>query len=274
MAAPLGFKTFTTGEVLTAADTNGYLMQGVLVFADAAARTAAITSPQEGQTSYLKDTDVIQVYSGSAWVTKSGSSPLTTKGDLYTYSTTDARLAVGTNGQVLLADSAEATGLKWGTPASGSMTLLSTTTLSGASTVVSSISQAYKALVITGYGITFSATACFKVNPNSTESISRGIGTNNSNGSPTVLQISQINPFSDESIASNSTNSFYIYIQNYTSAVQKPLTYFGMHGSTANFRFTHMGGGVNITSAVTSMQFTTQSGIATLGGTVLIYGVN
>jgi hypothetical protein len=29
MAAGLGFKTFTTGEVLTAADTNGYLMQGI-----------------------------------------------------------------------------------------------------------------------------------------------------------------------------------------------------------------------------------------------------
>ena len=116
MAAGLGFKTFATGDVLTAGDTNGYLMQGVLVFADAAARSAAITLPQEGQTSYLKDTDVIQVYSGSAWVTKSGgSSPLTTKGDLYTYSTTDARLGVGTNGQVLTADSAEATGLKWST---------------------------------------------------------------------------------------------------------------------------------------------------------------
>jgi hypothetical protein len=48
MAAGLGFKTFTTGEVLTAADTNGYLMQGVLVFADAAARDAAITSPARG----------------------------------------------------------------------------------------------------------------------------------------------------------------------------------------------------------------------------------
>jgi hypothetical protein len=120
MAAGLGFKTFNTGDVLSAADTNGYLMQGVLVFADATARTAAITSPQEGQTCYLKDTDVIQVYSGSAWVTKSGgSSPLTTKGDLYTYSTTDARLGVGTNGQVLTADSAEATGLKWATAAGG-----------------------------------------------------------------------------------------------------------------------------------------------------------
>jgi hypothetical protein len=137
MAAGLGFKTFNTGDVLSAADTNGYLMQGVLVFADSAARAAAITSPQEGQTTYLKDTDVIQVYSGAAWVTKSGgSSPLTTKGDLYTYSTTDARLAVGANGTTLVADSAEATGLKWATAASGGgETLISTATLSSATTI-------------------------------------------------------------------------------------------------------------------------------------------
>jgi hypothetical protein len=73
MAAGLGFKTFTTGEVLTAADTNGYLMQGVNVFASAAARTAAITSPQEGQMSYLKDTNSTEYYSGAAWVAIGGS---------------------------------------------------------------------------------------------------------------------------------------------------------------------------------------------------------
>lgn len=145
MAAGLGFKTFNTGDVLSAGDTNGYLMQGVLVFADAAARTAAITSPQEGQTSYLKDTDVIQVYSGSAWVTKSGApSPLTTKGDVYTYSTTDARLAVGANDTVLTADSSTATGLKWAAAAGGSLTLISTTSLTGATVTLSSIPQTYK----------------------------------------------------------------------------------------------------------------------------------
>lgn len=68
MAAGLGFKTFATGDVLTAGDTNGYLMQGVWVFANAAARTAAVTSPQEGNMSFLKDTNATEYYDGSAWV--------------------------------------------------------------------------------------------------------------------------------------------------------------------------------------------------------------
>ena len=142
MAAGLGFKTFTTGEVLTAADTNGYLMQGILVFASSAARAAAITSPQEGQYSYLKDTNSTEYYDGSAWiaapigditgvtagtgisgggtsgdvtVTNSMATAMTTKGDLVpaTGSGAFARLGVGTNNQVLTADSTAATGIKW-----------------------------------------------------------------------------------------------------------------------------------------------------------------
>jgi hypothetical protein len=72
MAAGLGFKTFNTGDVLSAADTNGYLMQGVLVFADSAARSAAITSPQEGQFSFLKDTNSTEYYTGAAWASVGG----------------------------------------------------------------------------------------------------------------------------------------------------------------------------------------------------------
>lgn len=70
--------------------------------------------------------EVLTVTSGlPAWEASSGgtASPLTTKGDIYTYSTDNARLPVGSNGQVLTADSAETTGLKW-------------TTVSGTGTVV------------------------------------------------------------------------------------------------------------------------------------------
>ena len=72
MGAGLGFKTFVTGDVLTAADTNGYLMQGVWVFASAAARDAAVTSPQEGNFCYLKDTNATQYFTGSSWTAIGG----------------------------------------------------------------------------------------------------------------------------------------------------------------------------------------------------------
>jgi hypothetical protein len=77
MAAGLGFKDFVTGEVLTAGDVDGYLMQGTWVFASAAARDAAVTSPQEGNMCYLKDTDAVQYYSGSAWTAIGGSGGMT-----------------------------------------------------------------------------------------------------------------------------------------------------------------------------------------------------
>jgi len=66
-------------------------------------------------------------------------SPLTTKGDLYTFSTSDARLGVGANATILTADSAEATGMKWATPsaAGANFSLLNSggTALTGATTV-------------------------------------------------------------------------------------------------------------------------------------------
>jgi hypothetical protein len=47
------------------------------------------------------------------WVTPTDQTPLTTKGDLFTFTTVDARLAVGANGTSLVADSSAATGLAY-----------------------------------------------------------------------------------------------------------------------------------------------------------------
>lgn len=73
---------------------------------------------------YFKDNVPYAYINGNAYdLTATGggaSSPLTKKGDVYTYSTADARLPVGTNGQVLTANSATSTGLQWVTPSSGS----------------------------------------------------------------------------------------------------------------------------------------------------------
>jgi len=65
--AGLGRKVWTAGEVLAAADVNGYLAdQVVMVFDDAAARTAAVGTPTQGMMSYLKDTGQVEAY-GTAW---------------------------------------------------------------------------------------------------------------------------------------------------------------------------------------------------------------
>lgn len=50
------------------------------------------------------------------------SSPLTTKGDIWGFSTINARVGVGTNGKVLTADSTAATGVSWQTPTTGTVT--------------------------------------------------------------------------------------------------------------------------------------------------------
>jgi hypothetical protein len=151
MAAGLGFKDFTTGEVLTAADVDGYLMQGVWVFASAAARDAAVTSPQEGNFAYLKDTNVTTYYTGSAWAnldTTGMTNPMTTTGDtIYSSSgSTPARLGIGTAGQVLAVNSG-ATAPEWKTVGGSAFTKITSSTfsVSASSVAVDSVfSATYK----------------------------------------------------------------------------------------------------------------------------------
>ena len=97
--------------------------------------------------------DIIEVFANQLLPLTNaiGNGQYTDKGALLsaTAASTPAVLTVGSNDQVLTADSSTATGLKWATPSSGGMTLLSTTALtSGSTATISSINQSYKNLYV------------------------------------------------------------------------------------------------------------------------------
>jgi hypothetical protein len=150
--AGAGYKLFNTGDVLTAAQVNTYLMQQtVMVFASATARTTALSGVlAEGMVSYLQDTNALEVYDGSSWVasaagditavtagtgisgggtsgavtiTNSMATEITAAGDIIvgTGSGTFDNLPIGTTGQVLTADTTVSPyKVKWATASGGS----------------------------------------------------------------------------------------------------------------------------------------------------------
>jgi len=66
----MAYQEFVSGTPALASDINTYLMnQSVMVFTNAAARDAALVTPNEGMVVYLTGNDHFQVYSGTAWVT-------------------------------------------------------------------------------------------------------------------------------------------------------------------------------------------------------------
>jgi hypothetical protein len=278
MAAGQGFIEFSTGDILTAAAANGYLAsQVVMVFANAAARTAAITSPQEGMISYLKDTNATQYYSGSAWVSIAGAgSPLTTKGDLYTYSTTDARLGVGTNGQILTADSTEATGLKWAA-AGGGMTSIASGSLSGSSLVLSTIAGTYKNLQLVIRDLYGSSNADLRLTVNSVADYDFGQFDNRNGTASNNAYIAQSNfiPNYYNLSPSDNNNSLVINIYDYadTSAFKLMDTHIAYKNVDNVRELTKSWGVAKTTAAVTTVTLALAAGTYS-GGTYILYGVN
>jgi len=281
MAAGLGFKDFTTGEVLTAADVDGYLMQGVWVFASAAARDAAVTSPQEGNFAYLKDTNVTTYYTGSAWAnldTTGMTNPMTTTGDtIYSSSgSTPARLGIGSTGDVLTV----AGGVpSWAAPASGGMTLLSTTTLSSATTSISVVGG-YNDLYVQFTGIYLpSASQGFEIRYNTVSTGYNSVYLYQASGGATVENNNNQNGTGTAGSALTDANNQYLfgYIRYFDYLGTAGMKTFqgqiaARNDSEAYFARTFFGANSATPAAITQVQFVT--GAASFSaGEVKIYGV-
>jgi hypothetical protein len=307
MAAGLGFKTFTTGEVLTAGDVNGYLMQGINVFASEAARNAAITSPQEGQFAFTKDTNSTWYYDGAAWVpsgasgdvtgvtagtgitvtdptgpvptvTNAMATAITTAGDLIkgTGSGTFNRLGIGSTGQVLTVSGGAPA---WATPASGAYTLLSTTTLSGSNQVISSIDQTYKHLFVLITGMTNSTgdgALRMDCNSNASSGFYSRTGQVGYTASTGAAGGDQFSPMVNTVDRTSAVNAVAVMYFDYATAGVHPFNFQSGYVATGGALETVNGGGAirfGTAAAISSIRFHNYGGGFT-AGTVKIYGVN
>lgn len=107
----------------TSTDNHPFVLWNRTPSSDNFTATVLTSSSDSLSTVTAQEAKLIIPDGTNGWIAVGGgggsASPLTTKGDVYTYSTVDARLAVGSDGQVLTADSAEATGIKWATGSGG-----------------------------------------------------------------------------------------------------------------------------------------------------------
>jgi hypothetical protein len=109
-----GFKTFVDGDVLTAAEVNGFLMKQTVVFySTTTARD--LDTPYQGKVVYIGASNRVQHYTGTTWVDIADFQIYNNKGDIVvgTGANTATRLAVGTNGHRLVAASGETAGVQW-----------------------------------------------------------------------------------------------------------------------------------------------------------------
>jgi hypothetical protein len=206
--------------------------------------------------------------------------PMTTTGDIIYSSSgsTPARLGIGTTGQVL---NVTAGIPAWATPApSGSLTLLSTTTLSGATVTIGSIDQTYKSLYLVIEGVTnATANGFFKMR------------VNNQDLSSTLLLISDGSTVTNRtdrqdsyrltasaaraSTYTDANNAWVVTINNYASSTnRKPIAHYGIYYDPSTLEGSVNGvGGYDANTAITSLVFSNSGGNLSTG-TVKLYGVN
>jgi hypothetical protein len=183
-------------------------------------------------------------------------------------------LGVGTSGQVL---SSTGSDLAWTTVASGGMTLLSTTTLSGTSTTISSIPGGYKTLALLVTGVYSSAYTPMYVKPNDTGAYTSQRASSTpftvgevGNGSLYTNSTGTVQDIIYNSGTSNALN-FYYEINNYSVDGAHPIKFYGRSNIA-----TIWGNGSSLPTgtAITSVVFNTNGTATFTDGTVKLYGVN
>jgi hypothetical protein len=220
--------------------------------------------------------------SGDVTVTNSMATAIDAKGDLIggTGSDTFARLAVGTNGQVLTADSVETTGLKWTTIASGGMTSIASGSLSGSALNLTSIAGTYKnlQLVLRDYNSSSNANLTFTANGGgfytyTSNATATSTGTTqlvNSNVNVTGVD-TNYSTFS----SGDEDNVCLVNIFDYTStAGLKLFNTMNRYLTSGSIRqFSGTSGSINTDSAITQITMTLSAGTFS-GGTYILYGVS
>jgi hypothetical protein len=219
--------------------------------------------------------------SGTVTVTNSMATAIDAKGDLVagTAADTFSRLAVGANGTVLTADSAEATGLKWATAASGGITLITSTDMAGVSSVTfSSIVGTYKNLVVLvkNYYLGTDFNMKYELNGDTTGTNYDYVMTSGrSTGAFTAY--SNSNFLHDVGVEGTDSDTFiYLFIPDYTNTIaRKQLQnnggYLSDNGGVVTQMASHQW---RNTSAITQIRIFNNLASNFTAGTCQLYGVN